>query len=205
MVDDGSTFGVASADTVKKSGLNVNGNGRVTGGQTDFRALARNIRNSGATAVYYGGAAREAGLLLGQLRTAGFQGAFVGGEALFDAEFINAAGRQAAPAFVTLGVLPADQATGDFARMYREAFHTEATAFAGYAFDATNLLLAGIDNGIDARESMRDHLLLRPHSGVMSPEYRFRATGDLQDRDTRIAVYSVQDGSFVLKAAAPVT
>ncbi len=97
VIDDGSDYGKGLASYVKKGlGSKVVKTDTVQTGQTDFSASVTSVTSSGADAVFYGGYYAEAGLLVKQLRQAGYKGLFMSGDGSEDPAFVKAAGAQAA-------------------------------------------------------------------------------------------------------------
>ncbi|MBO9535014.1 MAG: branched-chain amino acid ABC transporter substrate-binding protein, partial [Solirubrobacteraceae bacterium] len=79
VVDDASEYGKGIAEGVEKalgSSL-VTGTDTVQAKQTDFGPTVTKVKASGADALWYGGYYAEAGLLVKQLRAAGWKGYFV--------------------------------------------------------------------------------------------------------------------------------
>lgn len=65
-------------------------------GDRDFAAQVGRLKTARVDAIFFGGVFREAGLFLRQVREAGLGAAFVGGDALLDAGFVESAGEAAA-------------------------------------------------------------------------------------------------------------
>ena len=86
-------------------------------GQTDFSATVTAVTGSGADSVFYGGYYPEAGLLVKQLRQAGYKGLFMSGDGSEDPAFVKAAGAQAANGAILTA--PAGPAPADFNSKYK--------------------------------------------------------------------------------------
>ena len=118
-------------------------------GQTDFSATVTKVTSSGADAVFYGGYYAEAGLLVKQLRQAGYKGLFMSGDGSEDPAFVKAAG---AAGRQRCG---ADRSGRSGARRLRQQVPRRSSAapsglYSTQAYDATNIFLAGLDAGQDA-------------------------------------------------------
>ena len=77
--------------------------------------MVTKIQSSGATVLFFGGYYAEAGLLLKQLKGAGWKGTMVAGDGVNDANFIKVAGDQVAEGTIlTCPCAPATAAKGTF-------------------------------------------------------------------------------------------
>jgi branched-chain amino acid transport system substrate-binding protein len=123
VIDDQSAYGAGLADEVKKVlGAAVVGSDKVQVKQTDFSAASTAVVGKGATALFYGGYYTEAGLLLKQLRGAGWKGTMIAGDGVNDANFIKVAGQAVAEGTVlTCPCAPATAAKGTFVADYKAA------------------------------------------------------------------------------------
>ena len=113
--------------------------------QTDFSAVSTKITGSGATALFFGGYYTEAGLLLKQLKGAGWKGTMIAGDGVNDANFIKVAGEAVAEGTIlTCPCAPATAAKGTFVTDYKAAFdNAEPGTYADVSFDITNIVLEG--------------------------------------------------------------
>lgn len=96
IIHDKDTYGQGLADatrfSLKELGINDVLYEGLTRGEKDFNALATKIKSSGADLVYFGGLHAEAGVLVKQLREQGWEGAFVSGDGIASAEFVDVVG-----------------------------------------------------------------------------------------------------------------
>ena len=140
----------------------------VARGQRDFAAVAKVQPD----AVFYGGHATEAALLLLALREAGVTAPFLGGPDLDDPKFVQLAGDAAeGVAFVGLA-LPGGE---PLAAGYRERTGHDPDDRAALAYDATVLLLSAIEHAIQrdgrpTRAGVAQSLREMPaHKGLTGP------------------------------------
>jgi branched-chain amino acid transport system substrate-binding protein len=117
VVDDASEYGKYIADGVAKSlGDLVVDTDTVQQKQTDFGPTVTKVKASGADALWYGGYYTEAGLLVKQLRSAGWKGTFLSGDGVNDPGFVEAAGAAAAEGAIL--TCPCAPSTDDFIGSY---------------------------------------------------------------------------------------
>ncbi|HEX6968068.1 MAG TPA: branched-chain amino acid ABC transporter substrate-binding protein [Micromonosporaceae bacterium] len=200
VVDDQSAYGMGLADEVKKVlGAAVVGSDRVQGEgkQTDFSALVTKIKNSGATAVYFGGYYQEAGLIRKQLTQAGVTAVLVAGDGVNDPAYIESAGQAAAEGTVlTCPCAPATEARGSFAADYKALHGVDPGTYSDTAYDAANILLAGIKDGAKTRAEMLEFVKNYNGEGVAAT-YKFTDKGELDPAQVKVWAYKVQNGQVV--------
>jgi branched-chain amino acid transport system substrate-binding protein len=115
---------------------------------TDFNALVTKIKDANPEMIYYGGIYNAGALLAKQASDAGIKGPLMGGDGLFDAEYINLAGaEQAEGDYCTSVGLPIDKLPNGqaFIDAYKAEYpNDEIAAYDAYAYDATNLIINAI-------------------------------------------------------------
>jgi len=199
VIDDASVYGKGLADVVRK-GLKPVGNDEVQTGQTDFSATVTKVKGSGANAVFYGGYYAESGLLVKQLRQAGWNGLFMSGDGSEDPAFVKVAGPQAATGAVLSA--PAGPAPADFGAKYTAANPGKtAGLYSTQSYDAANIFLAGIDAGDTTPSKMNDFVNQYSGTGVSGP-IKFDSKGDIES--TTIYAYSVKNGKLDTTNPAPI-
>jgi branched-chain amino acid transport system substrate-binding protein len=152
VVDDASDYGKGIADGVRKSlGASLlAGKDTIQQKQTDFGPTVTKVKASKADALWYGGYYAEAGLLVKQLRAAGWKGYFVSGDGSNDPGFVEAAGKSAATD--SRLTCPCGPASADFATKYKAANKGKAPGtYSAEGFDAANIFLDGIAAGKSTR------------------------------------------------------
>ncbi|MFY1686677.1 branched-chain amino acid ABC transporter substrate-binding protein [Plantactinospora sp. WMMB782] len=200
VIDDQSAYGAGLSDEVKKIlGSAVVGSDKVQGEgkQTDFSGTATKVKSSGATAVFYGGYYQEAGLIRKQLTSAGVNATMVAGDGVNDPAFISSAGQSAAEGTIlTCPCQPANKARGSFATDYQTLHGVAPGTYSDTAFDAANILLAGIKAGKTSRADMLE--FVRSYSGEgVAATYKFTEKGELDPAQVKVWAYKVQGGQVV--------
>ncbi|CUR54070.1 putative branched-chain amino acid ABC transporter, substrate binding protein [metagenome] len=197
VVDDAQDYSKGLADVVKGAlGDALVGDDQIQVGQTDMSAVVTKVKSSGADAVYYGGYYAEAGLLVKQLRQAGFTGTFMSGDGSQDPAFVKAAGAQAANGAILTA--PAGPAPADFNEKYSAVVGADAGLYSTQAYDATNIFLAALEDGKTSHEDVNTFIGEYSADGASGP-IAFDEKGDITS--STIYAYLVTDG--VMDVANP--
>jgi branched-chain amino acid transport system substrate-binding protein len=114
VVDDATVYGVGLADEWAKQfaadGGVIAGREKSTDKQTDFKSLVTTIKSKNVDIVYYGGVYNAGALLSRQMKEGGVNIPMMGGDGLFDAEYIKLAGAANAKGDLATSVgLPLEQ------------------------------------------------------------------------------------------------
>ena len=207
LVDDGEAYGIGLADDTERAVLEqledpevqalreqLLGNSDLTitrasvqQGAVDFSDLAAEVAEAAPEAVLFAGFNPEAGLLLRQLRDAGWVGAYVVGDAVCgtdDCEFLAALGDLAEGVGFSgcSPELPADFVTS-FAAVHGDP---PTAAFVAHYADGTTILLDAVAAVAEARNgelivdprALRDAVASTQLSGGVSGDVVFNAAGD---------------------------
>jgi len=152
VVDDSTPYGVGLADEWAKQfeadGGKVAGREKTSDKDTDFKALVSKIKAANVDVVYYGGIYNSGALLSKQMKEGGVVKPLMGGDGLFDGEYIKLAGAESAKGdFATSVGLPLDQLPKG--QEFKAAFEAEypgdeIAAYDAYSFDAANVIIKGI-------------------------------------------------------------
>jgi branched-chain amino acid transport system substrate-binding protein len=200
VIDDGSDYGKGLATVVKQAlGSVVTGTDTVQTGQTDFSATVTKVTGSGADAVFYGGYYPEAGLLVKQLRQAGYKGLFMSGDGSEDPAFITTAGAQAANGAVLSA--PAGPAPASFNPDYKALIGNDAGLYSTQAYDATNIFLAALKAGKTSAADINTFIGAYTGNGISGP-IAFDSKGDV--KQTTIFAYKVANGKLDTAHPSPI-
>jgi len=203
VIDDGSDYGKGLASYVKDglgSTLKSGNTDTVQTGQTDFSATVTKVTGSKADAVFYGGYYAEAGLLVKQLRQAGYKGLFMSGDGSEDPAFVKAAGAQAANGAILTA--PAGPAPADFDTKYQAVNNAPSGLYSTQAYDAANIFLAGLDAGKSSKEDMNAFIGAYSGDGVSGP-IAFDKFGDI--KESVIFAYKVANGKLDTANPTPIS
>ena len=200
VIDDQSAYGAGLADEVKKVlGPAVVGSDKVQGEgkQSDFSGVVTKVKSSGATAVFYGGYYQEAGLIRKQLTAAGVNAPLVAGDGVNDPAYITTAGQAAAEGTIlTCPCQPATQARGSFAADFKALNGVDPGTYSDTAYDAANILLAGIKAGKTTRADLLEFVRNYTGEGVAA-NYKFTETGELDPAQVKVWAFKVQGDQVV--------
>lgn len=196
VIDDASEYGAGLAGIVEEElGDTVVDTDTIQAGQTDFGATVTRVGSSNADTVFFGGYYAEAALLARQLRGSGFEGDFVVADGVKDPGYLDGAGKAAEGTIITCPCIPAeDPAVTDFAAAYEEEFGEAPGTYAAEAYDAANIFLDGIAEGIDTREDMLTFVNDYDEAGV-TKQLAFDETGE--PSDVHVYAYKVEGGEIV--------
>jgi branched-chain amino acid transport system substrate-binding protein len=195
LVQDDSDYGIGLATTTSDAlGSAEVGSDKVVTGQKDFSSTVSKVLSSKADAVYYSGYYAEGAPFDQQLVNKGFKGVFVGPDGVKDDQFIKQAGNASSNAYFTCPCIPGELIP-DFEKAYTAAFAgAEPGTYSIEGYDATTILLAGIDKGNDSRAKLLDWVKSYDADGL-SKHYKWDATGELQA--PAVYGYEVKDGKIV--------
>jgi len=203
VLDDQTTFGKGVADEFVKK---VESEGVkpmrsvIKAGDKDFRAVLGTIPKDTA-AIYYGGYAPEAALLVRQLKELGHKAVFLGPDGLFEPEdYIKAAGGTAEGSIVTALAAPPESvpAAKDFIKKY-EAKYGTIGPYSLNVYDGVNIIFAAIKRAgkFDRKAIAAEVAKTKNYKGISSGHMiTFNEKGD--NVNASVYVYKVQDGKFNL-------
>ncbi len=153
ILHDTETYGKGIADVfraqAKTNGFEEKGYEGIDKKAQDYKALGSKIKDANPDLVYLGGITQNnAGLLLKDLRSAGYTGKFMGPDGIYEDAFLQAAGDGAEGAYITFGGVPGPKLTGkgkEWYDAYKAKFNSEPEVYAVYGYEATNVALAAIN------------------------------------------------------------
>ena len=218
VVDDSTPYGEGLAAEFAKqfaaNGGTVIDTAKTSDKDTDFNALVTKMKATSPDLIYYGGIYNAGALLAKQSKEAGMKSALMGGDGLYDAEFVKLAGEAAAEGdFATSVGLPIDKLPKgqDFSAAYKAMFPSDdIAAYDAYAYDATNVIIAAIlkaakADGVDTlttpagRDAIIANVAATSTEGVTGA-IAFDEKGDTTNK--AISLYVVSGGKWTTKAAA---
>ena len=209
IIDDMTTYGRGLSNQFEHAantlGAEVLVHEGITQGDKDFTALLTRLKMLNPDLLYFAGMYPEAALLIKQRLDVGLQSRFMGGDGLYDPTLIRLATPDAAEGvyLTTIGSdvrqLPTAQA---FVSAY-EARYGPIGAYSAYAYEATNIAIAAIQQaGKKERQAVVQAMTrLKDYPGIFGTQ-NFDAHGDSLIHD--IGLFSVKQGKFVfVKTASP--
>lgn len=170
----------------------------------NYAAVAQQVKAAGAEALYYGGEYPEMGPLSKQLHAAGTAIPVMGGDGVYDPQYINLAGSQSEGDLATSVGAPIAKAPKgqEFLDAYTKAGYKEApSAYGAYAYDAAKAIIEGLKTSLkdaksakEARKATIDAVSKASFAGVTGT-VAFDQYGDSKTRT--LTVYKVTGGKWV--------
>ncbi|MFI1286449.1 ABC transporter substrate-binding protein [Streptomyces sp. NPDC020858] len=217
VVDDASAHGTAltsglTAEFTKLGGTVV-GTEQVDPAERAFAGLAERVRSSGADAVYFGGYHDTAAPLSQQLEKAGVTAPLMGGDGIFDQQYLTANPKAEGDLATHIGAAAEESAAGqDFLARYEKAGYPEAAGWYGpYAYDATWTLIEAVKAVVtanggtlpgDARAKLPQAVARSAFDGATG-RVAFDGNGDTVNR--RLTVYAVNGGNWATVTSGSAT
>jgi len=173
-------------------------------GDKDFTTQLRMLQNAHVDGVVIWGEVPEAAKILTQMRAMGMKQPVFGPSRLCYAQIIESAGAAAEGLVTTSAMDPTrnDPRWQQFQRNYQAKFHAEPDAYAAYAYDGMNLLIAAVEkaglNRGKIMDALRDHQM-QDYEGVAG-----RAEFDhTLNNIAPITMARVEGGKFVYTPPKP--
>jgi branched-chain amino acid transport system substrate-binding protein len=196
VVDNSEAYGEPLADRVEETlGDNMVQRDKTEVGQTDFAPTISKMESAKPDAIFYGGYIAEAAPLLKQIRDAGIEVPFVGGDGLYGADFGNAVGPAGEGAVVMCPCAPIEE-DSTFAADFEEEFGGAPGAYAAEGFDAMSVFLAALDDGARTREEVEEFVDGFTGEGL-SKEIAFDENGDVPKENVSYWAYKNEGGTLV--------
>jgi branched-chain amino acid transport system substrate-binding protein len=154
VMHDGGTYGQGLADVVQAKFEELGGEvvayEAITPGEADYVAPLSAVAAAGPEAVYFGGYAAEAIVMMNEWSQAGLDGVlFFGCDGTYGVEFTEKTGANGEGAIAASLVPPDSDAKTAFDAAYAAAFPTQAgelSAFTWSSFDTGNVLIEAIES-----------------------------------------------------------
>ncbi|MFI1352110.1 ABC transporter substrate-binding protein [Streptomyces sp. NPDC020898] len=209
VIDDKKTYGAGLAATFteefKKLGGKVVGTDHIDPDSKDFSAVATKVKNSGADVVYYGGEYPQAGPLSKQIKQSGAKIPLVGGDGIFDPQFVELAGAGSAGDLATSVGAPVEELASakQFVADYKAAsYKDDYAAYGGYSYDAAWTIILAVKKVVedndgklpsDARAKITAAVQNVSFDGVTG-KVSFDEYGDATNK--QLTVYAVENGAW---------
>lgn len=145
---------------------------------TDFSSVLTNIKNMDYDVLYIAGYYNEAGLIIKQAREMGIDKIILGGDGFDSESLVELAGNENlndvyfTTAYTTIN---ASEDLQNFIEAYKAEFNEEPSMFSALAFDATNVLIDGLNEVGKGGEELRDSIWNVNFNGITG-EFTFDET-----------------------------
>lgn len=213
VVDDSTPYGEGLAAEFAKKFAELGGNvvktEKTSDKDTEFSSLVTKIKSENPDLVYYGGMYNSGALLSRQLSDAGVGAPMMGGDGMYDAEFIKLAGESAAAGDFTTNIgAPVDQLpkAAEFKEWWSAEYPTEEiAAYDPLTFDATQAIINAVyvvakASGVDSLFTAEGKAAIvaavadSNFEGVTGT-VSFDEKGDTNNK--AVTLYTVKDGAWV--------
>ena len=161
-------------------------------GQTEFSAAIGTIQSAQPDAIFFAGYYAEGAPLTQQLRDAGVEADLVVPDGVKDPIFVQNAGEASEGVYMTCPCLPGD-VFPEFTAAYKARFNVDPQTYSAEAYDATTVLLRGLDQGIADRAGLLEFVRTYDAQGL-TKRLKWNETGELSE--TPVWSYVVKDGQI---------
>ncbi|BEM58061.1 branched chain amino acid ABC transporter substrate-binding protein [Serratia marcescens] len=200
VIDDRTAFGQGLADEFIKS-LQAQGMQPVTreyvdDKTVDFSAVLTTVRSKNADLIFFGGVDSQAAPLARKLKQLGMNAQLMGAGGFVSQTFLTLAQREGEGVVALEPGLPLEQMPGGkaFEQAYRDRYHTHIELHAPFAYDATRVLIAAIEQADSANPADYLPKLRAIHYQGVTGDIAFDAQGNLQQPS--FTLYRVVDGKW---------
>ncbi|ULF53829.1 branched-chain amino acid ABC transporter substrate-binding protein [Serratia marcescens] len=200
VIDDRTAFGQGLADEFIKS-LQAQGVQPVTreyvdDKTVDFSAVLTTVRSKNADLIFFGGVDSQAAPLARKLKQLGMNAQLMGAGGFVIQTFLTLAQREGEGVVALEPGLPLEQMPGGkaFEQAYRDRYHTHIELHAPFAYDATRVLIAAIEQADSANPADYLPKLRAIHYQGVTGDIAFDAQGNLQQPS--FTLYRVVDGKW---------
>ncbi|WP_345461743.1 branched-chain amino acid ABC transporter substrate-binding protein [Actinoallomurus oryzae] len=174
----------------------------VTPGESDYSANVTNVLKNNPDFIYWTGYYQEGGLILRQLRQAGYKGKFMVADGSVDAKLVKIAGDKAAEGtYATMTQTPDTlQGASSWIADYKKRFGVDPGPYSPQAYDAVRVAAEGIKNA-GSTDGDKVATALEKINGfpIFSGPLKFTPEHTLSSGGFVILV--VKDGKFTLQDA----
>ncbi|TBU67984.1 branched-chain amino acid ABC transporter substrate-binding protein [Serratia marcescens] len=211
VIDDRTAFGQGLADEFIKSlqaqGVQPVAREYVDDKTVDFSAVLTTVRSKNADLIFFGGVDSQAAPLARKLKQLGMNAQLMGAGGFVSQTFLTLAQQEGEGVVALEPGLPLEQMPGgkEFEQAYRDRYHTHIELHAPFAYDATRVLIAAIEQADSANPADYLPKLRAIHYQGVTGDIAFDAQGNLQQPS--FTLYRVVDGKWqpqtVLGGAKP--
>lgn len=200
VIDDRTAFGQGLADEFIKSlqaqGVQPVAREYVDDKTVDFSAVLTTVRSKNADLIFFGGVDSQAAPLARKLKQLGMNAQLMGAGGFVSQTFLTLAQQEGEGVVALEPGLPLEQMPGGkaFEQAYRDRYHTHIELHAPFAYDATRVLIAAIEQAGSANPADYLPKLRTIHYQGVTGAIAFDAQGNLQQPS--FTLYRVVDGKW---------
>jgi ABC-type branched-subunit amino acid transport system substrate-binding protein len=170
-------------------------------GDKDFASTLQSIQPQSPQAIFYAGSLPEAIIIVTQMRELGLKSVFVGGDTLFQPEFIVRTGSASEGAYVSSFfpdmVQSQDPAYRSWVAAYRTSFKRNPGGNSSGGYVAAQVLFEAIRRANSTDPAQVRQALKTLDMDSYIGRIAFDAKGDLVDQRAHLHLFQIRDGRFV--------
>jgi branched-chain amino acid transport system substrate-binding protein len=170
-------------------------------GDKDFAATLQSIQPLSPQAIFYAGSLPEGMIIVSQMKELGVKATFVGGDTLFQPEFIRQTGSAGEGAYVASffpDMLQSQQpAQRDWVAAYRTEFKRNPGGNSSGGYVAAMAIMQGIRNANSTDPAQIKEAVQKLDMDSFIGRIAFDPKGDLQDQRAHLRLFHVENGQFV--------
>lgn len=200
VIDDRTAFGQGLADEFIKSlaaqGVQPVAREYVDDKTVDFSAVLTTIRSKNADLIFFGGVDSQAAPLARRIKQLGMNTQLMGAGGFVSQTFLTLAQKEGEGVVALEPGLPLEQMPGGkaFEQAYRDRYKTHIELHAPFAYDATRVLIAAIEQAGSANPADYLPKLRAIHYQGVTGNIAFDPQGNLQQPS--FTLYKVVDGKW---------
>ncbi len=205
IITDGLTYGEGLADAftkqAEKNGAEIVTRQKIGEKDTDFSGVIAAVKPFAPDGIYYGGQYPQAGPLSKQFASAGLSVPVMGGDGIYDDQYIALGGKDGDLATSVGAPTEELDSAKAFVDAYGKGGYTEGfSAYGAFSYDAANAILGSVNTALDGKDWADS---LRPDVVKAAGEYKadgatgpvaFDENGD--STNTVLTVYQVSGGKW---------
>ncbi|QJW55513.1 Leucine-, isoleucine-, valine-, threonine-, and alanine-binding protein [Serratia plymuthica] len=200
VIDDRTAFGQGLADEFIKSlaaqGIQPVAREYVDDKTVDFSAVLTTVRSKNADLIFFGGVDSQAAPLARRIKQLGMSTQLMGAGGFVSQTFLTLAQKEGEGVVALEPGLPLEQMPGGkaFEQAYRDRYKTHIELHAPFAYDATRVLIAAIEQAGSANPADYLPKLRAIHYQGVTGNIAFDPQGNLQQPS--FTLYKVVDGKW---------
>lgn len=184
----------------KELGVTPVASEQINRGDKDFTATLQKIQPLAPQAIFYAGSLPEAIVIVQQMKEIGLKATFVGGDTLFQPEFIVQTGSASEGAYVSSFFPDMLQQTGqaekNWVTSYRDIFKRNPGGNSSGGYVAAMAIFQAIKNANSTDPAPLKAALKSLNMDSFIGRIAFDQKGDLQDQRAHLRLFQVKDGVF---------
>lgn len=164
LLDDNTSYSTDIAkrtgDNLKEAGVTVASQQSITKGESDYSGAVTQVMRANTDFVYWTGYFQEGGLIIKQLKAAGYTGKIMVADGSVDKQLVSIAGKDAAQGvFATMTQTPSTIPGGEaWIAKYKEKFNADPGPYSTQAYDAVRVAaeaVKGAGGSTDGKELIK--------------------------------------------------